>query len=98
MVLFHWQEATFLIVPIKILRDTAAYDSCIVDSVLLLSVETDTGDVILSRGIGLIILSIPLHNMALSFDLVQGEVAVGVRPVLPIEGVHFILDNGLAGS
>ena len=28
----------------------------------------------------------------------QGEVAVGVRLALPIEGVHFILGNGLAGN
>lgn len=28
----------------------------------------------------------------------DGEVAVGVQPALPIEGAHFILGNGLAGS
>ncbi|KAF0047719.1 hypothetical protein F2P81_001352 [Scophthalmus maximus] len=85
-------------VPIKILRDTRAFDSYIVDSVLPLSEETDRGEGILSRGIGLTVLPIPLHKMILSCELVQGEVAVGVRPTLPIEGVHFILGNGLAGG
>ena len=85
-------------VPIKILRDTGAYDSYIVASVLPLSAVTDTGDCILSRGMGLTILPVPLHKMVLNCELVQGEVAVGVRPALPVEGVHFILGNGLAGS
>lgn len=85
-------------VPIKILRDTGAYDSYIVDSVLPLSEETDTGDFVLSRGMGLKILPVPLHKMVLDCALVKGEIAVGVRPALPIEGIHFILGNGLAGS
>ena len=85
-------------VPIKILRDTGAYDSYIVDYVLTLLKETDTGDCILSQGMGLTVLSIPLHKMILSCELVQGEVSVGVRSALPIEGVQFILGNGLAGG
>uniref|UniRef100_A0A3B4ZKQ1 Gypsy retrotransposon integrase-like protein 1 n=1 Tax=Stegastes partitus TaxID=144197 RepID=A0A3B4ZKQ1_9TELE len=85
-------------VPIKILRDTGAYDSYIVGSVLPLTAASDTGDRILSRGMGLTVLPIPLHRIVLTCELVQGEVTVGVRPALPIEGVHFILGNGLAGS
>lgn len=79
---------------IKILRDTGAY---IVDSVLLLSGETDTGDRVLSHGMGLKILLNPFHKMVLDCELVKDEVAVGVLPMLPIEYVHFILGNGLAG-
>lgn len=74
------------------------YDSYIVDSVLPLPADTDTGDCVLSRGMSLTILPIPLHKIVLSCERVQGEVAVGVRPALPIEEVHFILGNGLAGS
>ncbi|XP_033986450.1 uncharacterized protein LOC117482461 [Trematomus bernacchii] len=85
-------------VPIKILRDTGAFDSYIVDSVLPLSYESDTGDTVLSWGMGLKVLPIPVHRMYIDCDLVKGEVAVGVRPALPIEGIHFILGNGLAGS
>lgn len=84
-------------VPIKILRDMGAYDSYIVDSVLPLSGQTDTGGCVLSRGMGLKILPVPLHKMILNCELVNGEVAVGVRPAL-LEGVHFILGNGLAGG
>lgn len=46
---------------------------------------------------GLKILLVPLHKVVLDCELVKGEIAVGVRPALPIEGVHFIL-GGLAGS
>lgn len=34
--------------------------------------------------------------MVLSYELVQGVVAEGVWPALPMEGVHFILGNGMA--
>lgn len=85
-------------VPIKILWDTGAYDSYIVDSVLPFSIETDAGDRVLSRGIGLTVIPVPLHRLVLDCDLVKGDVVVGVRPALPVEGVHFILGNGLAGS
>lgn len=85
-------------VPIKILRDTGAYESYIVDSVLPLSEKTDTGDCILNRGMGLTILSIPLHKMILSCESVQGEISVCMQSVLLIKVVHFILGNGLADS
>lgn len=85
-------------VPVKILRDTAAYDSFLVDSVLPLSSSSDTGDVILSRGIGMTVLPVLLHKVVLGCELVHSEVAVGVRPPLPIAGVHLILGNGSAGS
>ncbi|XP_039514899.1 uncharacterized protein LOC120469791 [Pimephales promelas] len=47
---------------------------------------------------GLTVLPTPLHKIVLNCELVQGEVAVGVRPALPIEGIHFILGNGLTGG
>lgn len=85
-------------VPVTILRDTGAYDSYMIESVLPLSVETDSGDRILSRGMGLTVLPVPVHRVVLDCELIQGEVAVGVRPAFPIEGVQFILGNGLAGG
>uniref|UniRef100_A0A3B5B1E3 SCAN box domain-containing protein n=1 Tax=Stegastes partitus TaxID=144197 RepID=A0A3B5B1E3_9TELE len=60
--------------------------------------DVRTGGRILSRGMGLTVLPIPLHRMVLQCELVQGEVVVGVCPALPIEGVHFVLGYGLAGS
>lgn len=63
-------------------------------SVLPSSRETYTGNSVLSCGMRLNVLPVLLHKMILDFELAEGEVAVGV----PIEGIHFILGNGLAGS
>ena len=85
-------------VPVRILRDTGSFDSFIVGSVLPFSQDSDSGDVILVRGMGLKVLSVPVHKFMLDCGLFQGEVSMGVRPALPIEGVHIIVGNGLAGS
>lgn len=39
-----------------------------------------------------------MHGMGLDCGLVQGKVSIGVRPVLPVEGIDMILGNDLAGS
>ncbi len=62
------------------------------------SETTDTGNKILMRGMELNVLPVLLHRMNLDCDLVQGEVSIGVRPALPVEGVDMILGNNLAGS
>lgn len=85
-------------IPVKILRDTGAMDSFILESVLPFSLQSHTGESVLIRGIGLNTLSVPLHKVRLQSDLIQGEVVVGVRPALPVEGVHIILGNGLVGE
>ena len=78
-------------VPVKILRDTWAFDSFIVSLHCLFSQGSDTWDYILMRGMGLTVLPVPLHKLELDCGLVQGEVAMGVRPALPIRGIHVIL-------
>ena len=75
-----------VVVPVKILRDTGALDSFIVESVLPFSSESDTGTCVLVRGMGLNILSVPLHNMTFFSDLVNGDVTLGIRPSLPVGG------------
>ncbi len=60
-------------------------------------VLSDTGTSVLIKGIGLNVLSVPLHKIILSSQLVSGEVVVGVRPSLPVEGVDIIMGNHLAG-
>ena len=85
-------------VPIKVLRDTAARCSFIVGSVLPFSSETETGDFVLMRGMEMGLIPVPRHTMVLDCGLVRGVVSVGVRPALPIDGVHMILGNDLAGS
>ena len=57
-------------VPLKILRDTGAFDSYIVSSVLPFSEETNTGDYILMRGMGLTVLPVLLHKLILHCGLV----------------------------
>ena len=84
--------------PVKILRDTGALGSFVLVSVLPFSGESDTGDANLVQGMGLSVLSAPVHRLHLFSELVQGEVCIAVRPALPVEGVHFILGNGLAGG
>lgn len=62
------------------------------------STVSDTSCCVPVLGMGLEILQVPLHNVVLYSDLFQGEVAVGVHPALPIEGITFILGNGVAGG
>ena len=85
-------------VPVKILRDTGASETFVLQSVFPFSPVSDTGTRILVCGIGLNTFAVPLHRLVLQWDLVQGEVVVGVRPSLPVEGVSVILGNNLAGA
>lgn len=39
---------------------------------------------------------VPLHKVVLYSHLIQGEVELGVRPALPVEGISVILGNNLA--
>ena len=43
-------------------------------------------------------MSIPIHNIYLSSNLVNGPVAMGVKPSLPFDGIHLLLGNDLAGN
>lgn len=85
-------------VPIKILRDTGASESFILESVLPFSTKTSTGTNVLVRGIGLEVLAVPLHKINLQSDLVQGVLNIAVRPSLPVGGIHLLLGNNLAGE
>ena len=51
-----------------------------------------------SMGIGIDIISVPLHRINLKSDLISGTVIVGVRPELPVKGVSMLLGNDLAGG
>lgn len=54
-------------------------------------------DFILMCGMEMGLIPVPRHKMVLSCDLVQGVVAVGVRPALPIHGVEMIWPVALCG-
>ena len=84
--------------PIKILRDTGASTSLLVEGVLPLSDHSATGDYVLIHGVELGFIRVPLHKVFLQSDLVSGSVIVGVCPTLPVEGVNLLLGNDLAGD
>ena len=83
--------------PIKILRDTEAYQPLILADNLPFSEKTSSGTSVLIQGVECGFVNVPLHNIYLSSDLVTGLVAVGIRP-LPFKGVHLLLGNDLAGD
>ena len=55
-----------------------------------------TGEKVLIQGIGMDVISVPLHKINSKSDLVSGTVIVGVRPELPVKGVSILLGNDLA--
>ncbi|KAK7895222.1 hypothetical protein WMY93_020547 [Mugilogobius chulae] len=85
-------------VPIKLLRDTGAKQSFIVESVLPFSSATETGECVLMHGMELGVIPVPRHTVMLDSEFVQGPVIVGVRPALPLPSVSLILGNDLVGS
>ncbi|KAJ8050209.1 hypothetical protein HOLleu_03318 [Holothuria leucospilota] len=85
-------------VKIKILRDTGATQSLLLDGVLPLSDSTSTGANVLLQGVECGFISVPLHKINLKSDLVSGSVIVGARPTLPVKGVSLLLGNDLAGG
>ena len=84
-------------VPIKILSDTGATQSLLLEGVLPLGVSTSTGESVIAQGIEGGFVNIRLHKVNLVSDLVAGSVVVGTRPTLPIKGVSLLLGNELAG-
>ena len=85
-------------VLVKILRDTGATQSLLVDNLLPLSEQTSIGASVLIQGVGLDVISVPLHQIFLKSELVSGPVIVGIRPTLPVDGISLILGNDLAGG
>ncbi len=84
--------------PVRILRDTGAMQSLILEEMLPFSPESYTGSDVLIRGCEMGCVNVPLHRVYLESDLVTGPVTVGVCSRLPVEGVSFILGNELAGG
>ena len=87
-----------IVKPIRILRDTGASQSLILADAIPLSEKSHSGKSVLIQGVECGLVTVPLHQVNLKSDLVSGPVTVGARPSLPIEGVHLILGNDLAGD
>ena len=84
--------------PVKILRDTGATQTLILENVLPFSSVSSCRDSVLLQGIELGTVRVPLHRVELSSKLVSGLVVVGVRSSLPVEGIQLVLGNDLAGG
>ena len=84
--------------PIRILRDTGASQSLILADAIPLSEKSHSGKSVLIQGVECGLVTVSLHQVNLKSDLVSGTVTVGARPSLPIDCVHLILGNDLAGD
>uniref|UniRef100_UPI00358F6446 uncharacterized protein isoform X1 n=1 Tax=Myxine glutinosa TaxID=7769 RepID=UPI00358F6446 len=83
--------------PVRVLRDTGAHQSLMLEGILPLSESTATGDSVRLQGIGGCV-SAPLHVIHLESDLVSGPVTVSLQATLPVEGVSVVIRNDLAGG
>ncbi len=84
--------------PVTILRDTGASESFILQDVLALSSLSDTGTSVLIKGIGLNVLSVPLHRIMLLSHLSVERWWLECIPLVPVEGVGYNMGNNLAGG
>lgn len=80
-----------------LLRDTAASQSILLREVLPLTVEMESGNSALIRGVEMNWIKEPLFNVILESGIVTGPVEVALRDGLPGEGITFLLGNDLAG-
>ena len=76
---------------IKILRDTGATQSLLLESVLPLDVNTCAGESVTAQGIKGGCVNVPLNKVNLVSNLVTGSVVVDTRPTLSIKGVSLLL-------
>ena len=81
----------------KILRDTGATQSLMLDSVLPLTENSFTGANVLISGVEMGVLEVPLH-VNIKSSLINGNIKIFMRPSLPVEGISLILGNDLAGE
>ena len=70
---------------IEILQDNGATQSLLMEDVLPLSKSTAIGTRVQIQGIELEVVSVPLHVVYFSSELLTGRVTMGTRPTLPIK-------------
>lgn len=80
------------------LRDTAASQSFVLEGILPLGDDSAVGSDVPVLGLSMENIGVPLHKILVESNLVLGEIAVGVRPCYPIQGVSFLMGNDLAGG
>ncbi|XP_071950797.1 uncharacterized protein [Antedon mediterranea] len=83
---------------VRVLRDTGASQSLIIESALSFSNESSAGASVLIQGVEGGYKEVPLHVIRIETDIVSGDFVVGVVPSLPVWGVTLLLGNDLAGD
>ena len=83
---------------VKILRDTGATQSLMLDSVMPLTENSFTGANVLILGVEMGVLEVPLDEVNIKSSLINGNIVIGMRPSLLVEGISLILGNDLAGE
>jgi len=81
-------------VGIKVLRDTAALQSLLLESAVSPSCYTHTGEVRLLKGVSSQPVEVPLVELHLKTDFIDENVLCGLISELP-EGVDFLLGNDI---
>ncbi|KAK9504887.1 hypothetical protein O3M35_009058 [Rhynocoris fuscipes] len=85
-------------ISIKILRDTGASQSLILDAVLPFTDSSFTGKHVTIQGVGSQLISLPIHKIYLNSEYAKGNFEIGVIHSLPFEDVTLILGNDIAGG
>ena len=83
---------------VKILSNTGATQSLMLDSVLPFTENSLTGANVLISGVEMGVLEVLLHEVNIKSSLINGNIVIGMRPSLPVEGISLILGNDLAGE
>ena len=78
---------------VKILRDTGATESVMLDSVLPVTENSFTGANVLISVVEMGILEVPLNEVNIKSSLINGNIVIGMRPSLPVEGISLILGS-----
>ena len=71
---------------VKILRDTGATQSLMLDSGLPLTESSFIGVNVLISGTEMGVLEGPLHDVNIKSSLINGNIVIGLRTLLPVEG------------
>ncbi|XP_071944871.1 uncharacterized protein [Antedon mediterranea] len=75
---------------VRVLRDTGASQSLIIESALSFSNESSAGASVLIQGVEGGYKEVPLHVIRIETDIVSGDFVVGVVPSLPVWGVTLL--------
>ena len=78
---------------VKILRNTGATQSLVLESVLPLTENSFTGG-----NVEMGILEVPLDEVINKSSLINVNIVISMRPSLPVKGISLILENDLAGQ